>query len=125
MESHAKSVVEIPHKHSKDFLGGGRGVEKAMTAISCAPLGRIWVDHLRKETGGFRGDGYDSHGESPNIEADPNDGSSAEVRHTTVLQGGYSGYSEVHVNMEARVDSFQKPFEEDGMEYGGVSDNEC
>ena len=73
----------------------------------------------------FGGDGYDSHGESSNIEVDPNDGSSAEVRHTTVLQGGYSGYSEVHVNMEARVDSFQNPFEEDEMEYGGVSDNEC
>ena len=125
MESHAKSVVEIPHRHSRDFLGGGRGVKKAMTAISRAPLGRIWVDHSRKETGGFWGDGYDSHGESPNIEADPNDGSSAEVRHITMLQGGYSGYSKVHVNMEARVDSFQKPFEEDGMEYGGVSDNEC
>ena len=125
MESHAKSVVEIPHRHSRDFLGGGRGAEKAMTAISHALLGRIWVDHSRKKTGGFRGDGYDSHGESPNIEADPNDGSSVEVRHTTVLQGGYSGYSEVHVNMEARMDSFQKPVKEDGMEYGGVSDNEC
>ena len=94
-----------------------------MTAINHALLGRIWVDHSRKETGGFRGDGYDSHEESPNIEAYPNDGSNAEVRHTTVLQGGYSGYFEVHVNTEARVDSFQKPFEEDGMEYGGVSNN--
>ena len=78
-----------------------------------------------KETGGFSGNGYDSYGESPNTEVDPNHGSNVEMRCSPVLQGGYSGYSEVYDNMEARMDSFQKPFEEDGMEYGGVGDNEC
>ena len=94
-------------------------------AISCAPLGRIRVDNSRKETGGFSGDGYDSHGEPTNFETNPTHGPSAEVRHTTLLQGGDRGYSEVHDNMEARVGSFQKPFEEDGIEYGGISDNDC
>ena len=125
VESHTKPVVEIPHGCSGDFLGGDRGVEQATTTISCALLGRIRVDYSRKETGGHPGDGYGSHREPPNIETDPTHGSSAKVRRTTLLQGRDSGYSEVDDNMEARVGSFQKPFEEDGMEYGGVSDNEC
>ena len=78
-----------------------------------------------KETSGCAGYGYDSFWESPNTEVDPNHGSSAEVRCTPVLQGGYSRHFEVYDSMEARMDSFQKPFEEDGMEYGGVGDNEC
>ena len=49
-------------------------------AISCAPLGRIRVDNSRKETGGFSGDGYDSHGEPTNFETNPTHGPSAEVR---------------------------------------------
>ena len=125
VESHAEPVVEIPHGHSGDFLGGSGGVEQATTAISCAPLGRFRVVNSRRETGGFSGDGYGSHGEPPNFETDPTHGPSVEVRRTTLLQEGDRGYSEVHDNMEARVDSFQKPFEEDEMEYGGVSDNEC
>ena len=48
-------------------------------AISCAPLGRIPVDNSRKETGGFSGDGYDSHGEPTNFETNPTHGPSAEV----------------------------------------------
>ena len=125
VESHAKPVVEIPYRHSGDFLGGSEGVEQATTAISCAPLGRIRVDNSRKEIGGFSGDGYGSHGEPPNFETDPTHGPNAEMRHAPLLQGGDCGYSKIHDNLEARVDSFQKPLEEDGMEYGGVSDDEC
>ena len=79
----------------------------------------------KKETGGFSGNGCDSYRESPNTEVDPNHGSSAEVRCSPVLQGGYPGHSEVYDNMEAKMESFQKPFENDGMEYGGVGDNKC
>ena len=78
-----------------------------------------------KETGGFSRNGYDSNGESPNTKVDPNHGSSAKVRCSPVLQGGYPGHSEVYDNMEAKMESFQKPFENDGMEYGGVGDNKC
>ena len=56
---------------------------------------------------------------------DPNHGSSAKVQCTTMLQRGYPGHSEEYDTMEARMDSFQKPFEEDGMKYGGVGNNEC
>ena len=125
MESHAQPVAEIPHGHFGDFMGSSRGIEQTMKAISHVLLGRIRMVNTGKETGGCAGNGYDSYGESPNTEIDPNHGSSAEVRCTLVLQGGYSGHSEVYNSMEARMDSFQKPFEEDGMEYGGVGDNEC
>nr|POE59529.1 hypothetical protein CFP56_43412 [Quercus suber] len=94
-------------------------------AIYRAPLGRIQMDNTRKETGGFLGNGYDSHRESPNPEIDLNHDSSAEVRCTLVLQGGYPGHSEVYDSMEARMDSFQKSFEKDGMKNGGVGNNEC
>ena len=50
-----------------------------MKAISRAPLGRIWMDNTGKEIGGFLGNGYDSHRESPSTEIDPNHGSSAKV----------------------------------------------
>nr|POE46462.1 hypothetical protein CFP56_59012 [Quercus suber] len=125
VEPHTQPVVEVPHGHSSSFLGSSRGAEQATMTISCAPLGRIRMDNTRKETSGFSGNGYDSHRELSNIEIDPNHGSSAKVRCTTVLQGGYSRHTEVYDHMETRLDSFQKPFEEDGMEYGGVSDNEC
>ena len=106
-------------------MGNSRGVEQTTKAISRAPLGRIRMANTGKETGGCARNGYDSYGESHNTEVDPNHGSSAEVRCSPVLQGGYSGHSEVYDSLEARMDSFQKPFEEDGMEYGGVGDNEC
>ncbi|XP_030929600.1 uncharacterized protein LOC115955566 [Quercus lobata] len=123
VESHAQPVVEIPHGHSSDFLGSSRGVEQAETAIGHALLGRIQMVNPGKESGGFSGNGYDSYGESHNTEVDPNHGSSAEVRCSPVLQGGYPKHSEVYDNMEAKMESFQKPFEEGGMEYGEVDDN--
>uniref|UniRef100_A0A7N2KQX8 DUF4283 domain-containing protein n=1 Tax=Quercus lobata TaxID=97700 RepID=A0A7N2KQX8_QUELO len=125
VESHAQPVVEIPHGHSSDFLGSSRGVEQAETAIGHALLGRIQMVNPGKESGGFSGNGYDSYGESHNTEVDPNHGSSAEVRCSPVLQGGYPKHSEVYDNMEAKMESFQKPFEEGGMEYGEVDDNKC
>lgn len=118
-------MVKIPHGHSEDFLGGYKGVEQAATTISRAPLGQFWVDNSRKETGGFSGDGYGSYEEPPNIEIDPTCGSNAEVQHTTLLQGGDYGYSKVHDHLEAKVDSFQKSYKEDGMEHGGINDNDC
>nr|POE45006.1 hypothetical protein CFP56_79717 [Quercus suber] len=106
MEPHTQPVVEVHHGHSSGFLGSSRGVEQAMTAISHAPLGRIRLDNTGKETSGFSRNGYDTHGELSNIEIDPNHGPSAEVRHTVVLQGGYSGHTEVYDHMETRLDNF-------------------
>ena len=71
------------------------------------------------------GNGIDAFGESSNIEVNTNHGPSATMQRSSVLQGGYLGHSEVYDNMDARLESFQKPLEEDGMEYGGVGDSEC
>ena len=80
MDSHAQSVVEISRGCSKNFIGSGEGSEQAKEAIRSAILGRIWVDHSRKEVSGFQRDGHSSHGESPNSEADPNYGTSSEMQ---------------------------------------------
>lgn len=47
--SHAQSVVEISHGHSKGLVGKGGGAEQAKEAICYAPLGQIQVDHSREE----------------------------------------------------------------------------
>ena len=118
-------MVEIPHGHSSNFLGSSEGAEQAKMAISRAPLGRIRLVNPGKETGGFSRNGYDAYGELSNTEVDPNHGPSVAVRCSPMLQGGYPGHSKVYDNMEAKLESFQKPLEEDGMEYGGVGDNKC
>lgn len=94
-------------------------------AINCALLGRIQLVNPGKENGGFLGNGNDAYGESSNTEVDPNHGPSAAMQCSSMLQGGYPGHSEVYDNMEARLESFQKPLEENGMEYGGVGVSEC
>ena len=82
------------------------------------------MDHSREEASGFQRDGHGSHGESPNSEADPNYGTGSKIRCALKLQGGHSRHTEVHANLEARLDGIQGPIEEDGVEYGGSSDNE-
>ena len=79
MDSHAQSVVEIPHGCAEDLVGSVGGVEQAKEAIRGASLGRIRVDHSREEAGGFQRDGHSTLGKSPNSETDPNYGSGVEM----------------------------------------------
>ena len=76
---HAQSVVEVPHGYSRGFVGSNGRNKQAEEAIRCASLGRIRVDHPRKEASGLHGDGYGSLGEPPNPEIDPDYGSSEEM----------------------------------------------
>lgn len=117
-------MVKISHRCSRDFLGSGGGFEQAKEAIRGAPLGRIRVDHSRKEASGFQRDGYGSHEESPNSETNPNHGSSAEMRRTSELQRGHPRHFETHDNLEARLGGIQRPVEENRVEYGGNGGNE-
>ena len=76
------------------------------------------MDHSREEISGLQGNGHNSLRKSPNLEANPTHGSSDKVRCTPELQRGDFGYSEIHDDLEARMRGVQRPFEEDGMEYG-------
>ena len=121
---HTQPVVEVPHGCSSGLDGGIGGVKQAVAAISCAPLGRIELDHPGKEAGGFQRSSHGSYGESPNSKAHPNSCSSAEMQCTPLLQGGHNRHSEIYDDMETRLDGVQGYIEEDGMEYGGNNCNE-
>lgn len=124
MELHTQPVVEVHHGHLEGFVGDGGRIEQATMAFSCAPLGRIQMDHTGKETSGLQRNGYNAHGESSNVEADLTSFSSSEVRHPFVLQGGYNGHPKVYNDMETGVARAQRVIEEDGMKYGGGSHDE-
>ncbi|XP_075633855.1 uncharacterized protein LOC142606378 [Castanea sativa] len=95
---------------------------QAKEAIHCAPLGRIRVDHSREEACGFQRDGHDTHGKSSNSKIDPNHGSGEDMQCTSELQRGYLGHSEAYDNLETGLGDVQGSFEEDGVEYGGSSE---
>ena len=80
--------------------------------------------HSRKEASGLQRNGYNSRGESSNVEADPTSNSSPDMRHSPMLQGGHNGHPKVYDDMETRVDGVQRFTKEDGMEYGGGSHDE-
>ena len=82
------------------------------------------MDHSREEISGLQGNGHNSLRKSPNLEDDPTHGSSDKVRCTPELQRGDFKYFEIHDDLEARMGGFQRPFEEDGMEYDRHSLNE-
>ena len=124
LESHTQPVVEIPHGCSSDFDGSIGGVEQVAAAISCAPLGRIELDHPRKETGGLQRSSHNPHGKPPFSKAHSNPCTSAKTRCTPFLQGGHSRHPEIYDDMETELDEVQRYSEEDGMEYGGSSCNE-
>ena len=117
-------MVEIPHGCSCGFNGGIGGAEQVATAISCAPLGRIGMDHPRKEISGLQRSSHNPHGKPPFSEAQSNPCASAEIRCTLLLQGGHSRHPEIYDDMKTRLDGVQRYSEGDGMEYGGSSCNE-
>ena len=124
LESHTQPMVEIPHGCSSGFDGGIGGAEQVVAAISCAPLGRIELDHPRKETGGLQRSSHNAHGKPPFSETHSNPCASAKIRCTPLLQGGHSRHPEIYDDMETGLDGVQRYSEEDGMEYGGSSCNE-
>ena len=117
-------MVEIPHGCSSGFDGGIGGAEQAATAISCAPLGRIGMNHPRKEISGLQRSSHNPHGKPPFSEAQSNPCASAEIKCTPLLQGGHSRHLEIYDDMKTRLDGVQRYSEGDGMEYGGSSCNE-
>nr|POF06080.1 putative ribonuclease h protein [Quercus suber] len=62
LEPHTQAMVEVPHRCSSGLNGGIGGVEQAAVAITHAPLGRIGLDHLGKEAGGFQRSSHYSYG---------------------------------------------------------------
>ena len=123
LESHTQPVVEIPHGCSNGFDGGIGGVEQAAAAFSYALLGRIELDHPRKETSGLQRSSYNPHGKPPFSEAHSNPCASAKIRCSPLLQGGRSRHPEIYDDMEIRLDRVQR-YSEDGMKYGGSRCNE-
>ena len=97
-------MVEVYHGHPGGIVGDGGQIEQATTAISCALLGQIRMAHSGKEASGLQRKGYNSHGESSNVEADLTSNSSSDMRHSPMLQGGHNGHSKVYDDMETRVD---------------------
>nr|POE86115.1 hypothetical protein CFP56_07224 [Quercus suber] len=83
--------------------GGGRSSEQAAKAISSAPLRQIRVDNPGKEV---------------------DSGSSEQLQCPNLLQGGHDRDSKVYDGLETKMEEFQGPTEEYGMEYGGISHNE-
>lgn len=83
------------------------------------------MDHTRKEASRFQGNGHSSLGKSPNLEANSTHSSGAKVQCTLELQRRDFGYFETHDNLEVGMGGIQRPIEEDGMEYGRHSLDEC
>lgn len=118
-------MVEVLHGRTRNIMGSGRGVEQAKATISCATLGRIWMDHTREETGQFQGDGHSPLGKPPNLEVDSTHGAGAKVRCTPELQRGDYRYPETHDHLETKMGGVQGSIEKDGLEYGRHSLSEC
>ncbi|KAF3956390.1 hypothetical protein CMV_018479 [Castanea mollissima] len=90
---------------------------------SSIKTGLLPLDHPAwgKEVGGFQGSGNSSYGESPNAKASADSSSCEEMQHANLLQGGCSGNPEIYDGLEIRMEEFQGPLKENGMEYGGAA----
>ncbi|KAK9986765.1 hypothetical protein SO802_031716 [Lithocarpus litseifolius] len=104
---------------SRGSYARGREVEQAMKAISDSVLRRIGMAHSGKEVGGLQRDSIGPLGESSNLKANSNFGTSPKVRSADMLQGGHSWHSQVHDGLETRVGNRQGPLTEDGLKHGG------
>ena len=112
-----KSLVEIPHRHAIDLGSGSRGVEQAQVAISAAPLGRAGLANTGEKSNRFQGFNNSTPGEFSHVETVPSAQNSNELRSPGLVQRGSEGDTELPNSVETRLDSFQRPSSEDGMEH--------
>ena len=117
MGNNTKSLVEISHRHAIDLGSGSRGVEQAQVAISSAPLGRIGLADTGEKSNRFQGFSNSAPGEFSHVETVPSAQNGNELQSPGLLQRGSEGDTELPNSMETKLDSFQRPSLEDGMEH--------
>ena len=117
MGNNTKSLVEISHRHAIDLGSGSGGVEQAQAAISAAPLGQVGLADTGEKSNRFQGFSNSAPGEFSHVETVPSAQNSNELRSPSLLQRGSEGDTELPNSMETRLDSFQRPSSEDGMEH--------
>nr|POE86224.1 hypothetical protein CFP56_07033 [Quercus suber] len=104
---HHQSMVEVPHEHSKGFMGSGKGAKQVAKAISDVSLGQIKVAHSGEESSGLQQISINTYRESPNLETNPNPRTSPEVRSVAMLQRGHYGHSKIHDGLEVGLGHVQ------------------
>nr|POE58259.1 hypothetical protein CFP56_05206 [Quercus suber] len=121
MGNNSKPMVELSHGCTSDIRGSWSGVELAKTSIGAASLGRIRMACSGKEGDRLQGLGDIPSGEFSNHEAISNHPTHGEMRSSSMLQGGNTRDSELHGDVETRLDGFQGSTEEVGMEHDCLS----
>ena len=122
--SDTQSLVEFHNGHSIAIMGGGRSFEQAKKTIGGASLRRIHMVDIGKEISGLEGNCNSIYREPPDAEANSNSCFGREVRCPDMLQGRCGRNTEVHDDMETRVEVLKGFVKEDRMEYGRRCHNE-
>ena len=115
--NNTKSLVEIPHRHAIDLGSGSGGIEQAQAAISAAPLGRVGLADSGEKSNRLQGFSNSTPGEFSHVETVLSAQNGNELRSSSLLQRGSEGDTKLPNSVETRLDSFQRPSSEDGMEH--------